>query len=139
MKSCLAAAFLIVASNAQAQMAVLGGQVMTQVPPAKAQSIVQAMGLEITGNKTTENSTIYYFQLASYKVSLDSHLSFMELQLALSDKVTAALMNEWNRTHRFTRAYMDTDGGATLESDLEFSGGVTQSTIETFIKGFREA
>jgi hypothetical protein len=133
----VAALFLV--SAAHAQMAALGGGVMTQVPPAKAQSILQSLGLEITGNKTTDNSTVYYFQLASYKVSLDSHMAFMELQLALSDKVTPAVMNEWNRTHRFTRAYMDTDGGATLESDLEFSGGVMQSTIEAFIKGFREA
>ncbi|HUA63089.1 MAG TPA: YbjN domain-containing protein [Verrucomicrobiae bacterium] len=139
MKIRMAAAFLFFASVVQAQMAMLGGQVMTQVPPAKVQSIVQGMGLEITGNKTTDNSTIFYFQLASYKVSLDSHSAFMEVQLALSDKVTPALMNEWNRTHRFTRAYMDTDGGATLESDLDYTGGVTQNTIESFIKGFREA
>jgi len=131
-------AVLIMVSVAQAQMAVLGSEVMTQVPPAKVRTILQAMGFEVT-DKPGDNSTVFYFQLASYKVSLDSHMSFMELQLALSDRVSAALMNEWNRTHRFTRAYMDTDGGATLESDLEFAGGVTQNTIETFIKGFREA
>jgi len=63
----------------------------------------------------------------------------MELQLALSDKVNAAAMNEWNRTHRFTRAYRDTDGGATLEADLDYTGGVVKGTTEAFVKGFRDA
>jgi hypothetical protein len=129
------AAVLFAVSLGHAQIAMLPADVWTEVAPAKVKSILQGMGLqatEITGDK----STVFNFQLAGYGVALDSHARFMELQLALSDKVTAAAMNEWNRTHRFTRAYMDTDGGATLESDLDYDGGVTKAAIEVFIKGF---
>jgi hypothetical protein len=98
-------------------------------------SILQEMKLDVS-EKSGEKSTVFIFQLSGYKVSLDSHAGFMELQLALSDKTSEAAMNQWNRTHRFTRAYMDTDGGATLESDLDYGGGVAKATIESFIKGF---
>lgn len=131
------AVLLFSASAAQAQMALMGGEVWTEVAPAKVKTILHGMGFEVT-EKPAEKSTFFSFKLADYKVSLDSHPGFMELQLALSDKVTAATMNEWNRTHRFTRAYMDTDGGATLESDLDYGGGVTRGAIESFIKGFGE-
>jgi Putative bacterial sensory transduction regulator len=134
----VAAAVLFAASPVAAQMTLLGTDVWTEVAPAKVKTILQGMGLEAS-ERAGEKSTVFTFQLASYKVSLDSHTGFMELQLALSDKVTASAMNEWNRTHRFTRAYMDTDGGATIEADLDYGGGVTKATIESFIKGFRDA
>ena len=134
----IAAVVLLATPLAQAQMAMLGADVWTEVAPAKVQTILQGMGLEVT-ERTGEKSTVFNFQLASYKVSLDSHPAFMELQLALSDKVGVAVMNEWNRTHRFTRAYRDTDGGATLEADLDYTGGVVKATIEAFVKGFRDA
>jgi len=128
-------AVLFASSLAHGQIAMMGTELWTEVPAAKVESILQEMKLEATA-KASEKSTIFNFQLSGYKVGLDSHPGFMELQLALSDKVTAAAMNEWNRTHRFTRAYVDTDGGATLESDLDFGGGVVKATIEAFIKGF---
>jgi hypothetical protein len=129
------AAVLLAASLAHAQIATLPADVWTDVASAKVKSILREMGLD-AAEKTGEKSTVFNFRLAGHGVSLDSHTSFMELQLALSDKVNAAAMNEWNRTHRFTRAYMDTDGGATLEADLDYGGGVTKAAIEAFIKGF---
>jgi len=128
-------AALLTATQAHAQISMLAAGVWTEVPPARLRPILQDMKLEAS-EKALEKSTVFYFQLAGYRVSLDSRAGFMELQLALSDKVTPAAMNEWNRTHRFTRAYMDTDGGATLESDLDFGGGVGGATIESFIRGF---
>jgi hypothetical protein len=137
MKLAIAATVLFFALAAQAQMALLGADVWTEVAPAKVKTILQGLGFEVT-EKAAEKSTFFSFKLADYKVNLDSHAGFMELQLALSDKVSVATMNEWNRTHRFTRAYVDTDGGATLESDLDYGGGVTRGTIESFVKGFGE-
>jgi len=108
------------------------------VAPARVKAILQEMDLQPV-EKTGPKSTIFTFHQAAYAVTLDSHPEFMEMQLALSDKVPVTAMNEWNRTHRFTRAYMDTDGGATLESDLDYGGGVTKAAIQAFIKGFGDA
>jgi hypothetical protein len=129
------AAVLFAASLAHAQIAMLAPEVWTEVPPAKVKSILREMGLD-AAEKPGEKSAIFNFQLAGYGVSLDSHAGFMELQLALSGKVAAAAMNEWNRTRRFTRAYMDSDGSATLEAALDYRGGVVKTAIEAFIKGF---
>lgn len=49
---------------------------------------------------------------------------------------TIAKMNEWNRTKRFSRAYIDSDGDATLESDLDLEGGVTSDTIKSYLATF---
>ena len=129
------AAVLFAASLAHAQMAMVAPEVWTEVPPGKVQSILREMGLDAT-EKPGGKSTIFNFQLAGYGVSLDSQTGCMVLQLALSDRVTAAAMNEWNRTHRFTRGYIDADGSATLEASLDYRGGVVKSAIEAFIKGF---
>jgi hypothetical protein len=134
----VAALLLFGASLAHAQLSLMGADVWTEVGPDKVRAILQEMGFSST-EKVAEKSTFFVFELATYKVSLDSHTGFMELQLALSDKIPVMAMNEWNRTHRFTRAYMDTDGGATLESDLDFTGGVTKGTIQAFIKFFGDA
>ncbi len=51
-------------------------------------------------------------------------------------KGTMAMMNEWNRTHKYSRAYIDVDGDAMLESDLNLEGGVTAETIKAFLRTF---
>src|SRR5581483_5865485 len=115
MKILTVAAILVGPFLAQAQMSLGGSEISSEVAPARVRAILQEMGFQAT-EKAGDNSTVFIFQLANYKTTLDSHQSFMELQLALSDKVNMSVMNEWNRTHRFTRAYKDSDGGSTLES-----------------------
>lgn len=46
-------------------------------------------------------------------------------------------LNEWNATHRFTRAYMAAaQSRVTLDADIDFSGGVTWMTLANFLKTF---
>jgi hypothetical protein len=51
------------------------------------------------------------------------------LGLSKSSDYTLTLANRWNREKRYAKAYIDTDGGITLEYDLSFTGGVTRETI----------
>lgn len=60
-------------------------------------------------------------------------------------KVTCEDMNEWNRTHRLSRAYLDKENDPTLESDLLSNAGMTEKHVtETFnvfkmsVAAFRE-
>lgn len=46
-------------------------------------------------------------------------------------------VNEWNRTRRFGRAYLDEEGDSHLESDLDLAGGVTSERIRDFLKTCR--
>jgi len=48
-------------------------------------------------------------------------------------------MNDWNRAHRFTRAYRTSDGDAVLEMDINAEGGVTVGHISSLVPIWREA
>ncbi len=54
-------------------------------------------------------------------------------------------INEWNRTKRLSRAYLDSDKEPVLESDLLANGGLTKKHVAEFfnvfigsVKAFRE-
>jgi hypothetical protein len=53
-------------------------------------------------------------------------------------QVSAEKVNEWNARHRFARAYRDKDGEPVLESDIDFTGGVTEANIKAWVKLFRD-
>ncbi len=46
-------------------------------------------------------------------------------------------MNEWNRTKRLSRAYLDADKDPTLESDLLANAGLTEKQVTEFLNVFK--
>lgn len=48
-------------------------------------------------------------------------------------------INEWNRTRRLCRAYLDPDGDLVLESDLLSLGGLTDRQVVSFVAIFEKA
>jgi hypothetical protein len=42
-------------------------------------------------------------------------------------------VNEWNKTRRYSRSYIDDEGDPVLELDLDLVGGVTPARIEDFL------
>lgn len=54
-------------------------------------------------------------------------------------KVDTKKINDWNKKHRFSRAYLDDTGDPVLESDLDFDGGVTLESLKLFIKVFKSS
>ncbi len=53
-----------------------------------------------------------------------------------SQPLSLAVLNAWNRDHRFTRAYLD-EGVVHLESDLDLSGGVSVRAVVEHVRLFR--
>lgn len=49
------------------------------------------------------------------------------------------VINQWNRTRRLTRAYVDTDGDLVLEADLLAAAGVTERQVGSFVAVFERA
>lgn len=45
-------------------------------------------------------------------------------------------VNDWNRTKRFSRAYLDRDGDPIIESDIDLEGGVTKQAMVSWIRTF---
>lgn len=116
--------------------------VVTSMTLEVFQKIVQGMGFECTRGKdgNGKDETFFTFKAEGYKVAaFVPDPGFLELYNAFTDVApTPAIVNEWNQTNRFSRAYVDKDGNATIEDDLIVSGGVTRENVEIFVKTFRD-
>lgn len=111
-------------------------QVMTTVANSRIESILDDMQVSYT----KKSDTSWRLQLEDYKALLlmGTDNEDAQLYIGFGDvKVTSSQMNEWNKNHRFGRAYMDDDGNPALEADLDFAGGVTEGAIQAWINLFR--
>ena len=45
-------------------------------------------------------------------------------------------INDWNRTKRFSRAYIDKDADIVLEAEIDLEPGVSEEAIKNWLKGF---
>jgi len=50
---------------------------------------------------------------------------------------TLKKVNEWNKTKRYSRSYLDNDDDPCLELDLDLAGGVTLERIKDYLKTCR--
>jgi hypothetical protein len=121
-----------------------GQDVLTEVSPKRMTKILTSMGLDVQEPKTTSDgkNPVIKFELAGYEVVLFLAKDHSDAQLFVGfqgQQVTPEKMNEWNRGHRFTRGYRDQDGDSILESDLDFTGGVTEANIKAWVKIFRSS
>jgi hypothetical protein len=118
--------------------------VLNEVSPKKMHKILTSMGLEVQEAKTTSDgkNPVLKFDLAGFGVVLFLAQDHSDAQLYVGfrgKQITPEKMNEWNRGHRFTRAYRDGDGDSVLESDIDFTGGVTDANIKAWVKIFRNS
>ena len=54
-----------------------------------------------------------------------------------TDELTDAMMADWNREKRFGKAYLDQDGIATVEMNVNLHGGVTRANLDDTIDWWR--
>lgn len=117
-------------------------KVMTEVSPKEMTKILTSMGFEMLEGKGGGSGPDHplQFDLAGYRTGLFllNDNTDAQIYVGFKTKVSAEKMNEWNRGHRFTRAYQDEDGEAALEADLDFAGGVTEASLKAWIKLYRE-
>jgi hypothetical protein len=117
--------------------------VLTEVSPKRMTKILTSMGLEVQETKTDEGkNAAIKFELGGYRVVLFLAKDHSDAQLfvGFTDRqISLEKMNEWNRDHRFIRGYRDKDGDSVLESDIDFTGGVTEANIKAWVKIFRGA
>ena len=102
--------------------------------------ILTSMGLELQERKEAGEQTVLRIELASYSASiiLANENTDAQLYAWFKGKLKPERANEWNKRHRFTRAYIDDDGDAVLEADIDFTGGVTEANIKAWIKLYRD-
>lgn len=83
-----------------------------------------------------DQARLFDFDLDGTESTLYFFGKSMMLQTSFSDVIAVQAVNQWNRTERFTRAYINDNGNPFLESDLDFTGGVTEKTVTEFILAF---
>ena len=116
--------------------------VMTEVSPERMTGILTSMGLEASAMPDGKNGEPGPLQveLGGYRVYLFllNENTDGQLYVVFKGKVKTDRVNEWNRDHRFARAYRDDHGDAVLEADLDFAGGVTEDAIKAWVRLFRD-
>ncbi len=95
---------------------------------------VEAAGFSIM-NRTERFIQIDMFGL---KVQLFPQPTSAQLFAGFSSSraMSPVIINEWNRSKRFSRSYIDREGDPILESDIDLEGGVTEQAIVTWIQTF---
>lgn len=64
----------------------------------------------------------------------------MQFHTAFGDSnATAAKVNRWNATKRYSKTYLDDDGDPHLELDLDLDGGVTRARIVDYLRTCRQS
>lgn len=85
----------------------------------------------------TEVSTdTYKFNVGNLKILLFNKGGTMQLAAIFSGTSTGSRINDWNRTYRFSRAYLSNDDEPVLQSDLDLAGGVTKENIKEWMRTF---
>lgn len=63
--------------------------------------------------------------------SIQFHVAFND------DSATLARVNEWNRSKRYSRSYLDAEGDPHLELDLACTGGICEGRVLDFLRSCR--
>lgn len=113
-------------------------EVHTSVSPVKMAKILKDLGIEaeLGGEEDTPR---FRFEYNGYRMLLFLANENTDAQLYigfLDGEISDRQLNEWNRDHRFARAYRDKDDDAVLEADIDFTGGVTEANIKAWIRLF---
>lgn len=107
--------------------------VVTKMTLDDLESLARGMGLA----PTREKANAVRFKLSGFTAFLLTKGPDIQLYAWFNDKVSVQKINDWNKKQRFCRAYLDKDGDAVLESDLDLEGGVTLENIKAFIDTYR--
>jgi hypothetical protein len=111
--------------------------IVTQLSNSQVAAALKRLGFEYKA--TDKDPSNFVFTMDDYKVVLLNYPNSIQLYAGFKSggKVSLETINTWNREKRFSRAYIDSDKDAVLESDLDLEGGVSNGAIDEFIRTFR--
>lgn len=137
MRKLLSLLFLsfMLAQPAAAQ-ALANNQIVERVDAKFVQRILNDMGF--TGSQIDEDGDVTVM-MQGMEVTLFIDETKTSVQFYFGMRGTDAgldTVNSWNRTKRYSRAYLDKEGDPILESDLDLEGGVTVARIKDFVKTY---
>jgi hypothetical protein len=139
-------AFLAVSFGASAQTG--RQEVILGVNPEEMQKILQDIGYRAEILKNDEGKRRIRTRIGSWNVTLnfyscdDNETSCKSVGLRTfftnDTKKGAAFANDWNRTKRFSKAYIDNDNDVNIEFDMLFRNGVTKENIRAYLDVYED-
>ena len=112
------------------------GEVITTISVGDLRSLLSEMGYEPRSLEGQDNA--WAVQMGDRPVLIrvggegKNLLLWSYVQGGSLDKV-----NQWNKEKRFSRAYLDGDGDANVEWDIDLEGGVTVDAVREGIRTFQ--
>jgi hypothetical protein len=123
-------AFTLIAIPLQAQ------EVFEKLSTAQLESVFKKEGYSYTVDK--DGDIIWKLEGVRTLATRQSEGACLTLRLSFeNDSTTLAKVNDWNRTKRYARSYLDNDGDPVLQADLDLEGGVTYARITDFLRTWR--
>ena len=120
--------------------------VVETIRPAHVEELLRARDFPIERRQTSEGSPYTRFKAAGinhvvYYYDCDEQQQCESIQLysgyVAGDKSgMLEKVNEWNRTHRLSRAYVDRAGDPCIETDLHLQQGVTLGAVDAYINDY---
>lgn len=114
-------------------------EIVERLTEEDVEALLKRLGFDFEG---IEPET-YKFEMDGFVVVLFSSETNLRLYAGFTQEKGLGtiyelprLVNEWNRTKRFSRAFIDTEGDPCVESDLDLEGGVTYGAIDEFFRTF---
>jgi hypothetical protein len=113
-----------------------GAQSIITAEPATIQGLLQTKGYRAELSKDGAGDPMITSGVGGAKFAVlfygcTNHLKCTSIQFYAGFKGTKATvgdMNEWNKAHRFSRAYIDKDGDPCIENDVDLdSGGLSRA------------
>jgi hypothetical protein len=89
--------------------------------------------LEDKGILRIKNDDVLYLLLNNDDGDIQAYYGVQGFTVSYTD------MNEWNRDHRLSRAYIDSDGDPVLEADLLSNGGLTIRNVTEMFRVFLQS
>jgi hypothetical protein len=124
----------LVAALAAAAPSLEAQKSYTRITRDEMMSLVRDEGF---GSVETRDDKTFTTKMEGYKVAFFILSDGESVQAYFGRTGTGARLagiNEWNKTKRYSRAYLDDDGDPVLELDLDLAGGVTAERIKDYIR-----
>jgi len=133
----LATAALLMSAPAPLAAQAAAADVITEMSADDLLSLLREMGFSPQPLEDRENAWTIELKDRRVLVMLASTGQNVALwSYVTGDNVTLEKVNEWNRTKRFSRAYLDNDGDPNVEWDIDLEGGASRGAVREGIRTF---
>lgn len=110
-------------------------EVLSEVSTAQLQKMLEGLGYDVEQPK----EDMLRFAIEGHTavvINKKTNIQFYSY-FKKPKKTDLKKVNQWNATRRFSRAYLDQDGDAIIEWDVDLEGGTTAGALKESIKTYR--